>query len=114
MKSQATRQLIIGVVITTFGWILVTLLTKPTDKKTIDNFEGLIFEGEDKFKNIGIKIVGFITGTIGVYSFLFATGNSDLRQNITSININCNNFNLYRDFTKNLEANFLSFSAYFR
>ncbi|MCG8733333.1 sodium:solute symporter family protein [Tenacibaculum finnmarkense] len=68
-------QLIIGVVITTFGWILVTLLTKPTDKKTIDNFEGLIFEGEDKFKNIGIKIVGFITGTIGVYSFLFATGN---------------------------------------
>ncbi|WP_370398228.1 sodium:solute symporter family protein [Tenacibaculum dicentrarchi] len=68
-------QLIIGVVITTFGWILVTLLTKPTDKKTIDNFEDLIFEGEDKFKNIGIKIVGFITGTIGVYSFLFATGN---------------------------------------
>ncbi|WP_215046403.1 sodium:solute symporter family protein [Tenacibaculum dicentrarchi] len=68
-------QLIIGVVITTFGWILVTLLTKPTDKKTIDNFESLIFEGEDKFKNIGIKIVGFITGTIGVYSFLFATGN---------------------------------------
>ncbi|MCD8443383.1 sodium:solute symporter family protein, partial [Tenacibaculum finnmarkense] len=34
-------QLIIGVVITTFGWILVTLLTKPTDKKTIANFEGL-------------------------------------------------------------------------
>ncbi|MCG8186856.1 Na+:solute symporter [Tenacibaculum finnmarkense genomovar finnmarkense] len=68
-------QLIIGVVITTFGWILVTLLTKPTDKKTIDNFESLIFEGEDKFKNIGMKIVGFITGTIGVYSFLFATGN---------------------------------------
>ncbi|SOU86744.1 sodium:solute symporter family protein [Tenacibaculum dicentrarchi] len=68
-------QLIIGVVITTFGWILVTLLTKPTDKKTIDNFESLIFEGKDKFKNIGIKIVGFITGTIGVYSFLFATGN---------------------------------------
>ena len=68
-------QLIIGVVITTLSWVLVTLLTKPTDTETISKFETLIFEGEDKFKNIGIKIVGFITGTIGVYSFLFATGN---------------------------------------
>ncbi|CAM1333642.1 sodium:solute symporter family protein [Tenacibaculum aestuariivivum] len=68
-------QLIIGVVITTFGWVLVTLLTQPSDTETINKFEALIFEGEDKFKNIGIKIIGFITGTIGVYSFLFATGN---------------------------------------
>ncbi|PKH53037.1 Na+:solute symporter [Tenacibaculum sp. Bg11-29] len=68
-------QLIIGVVITTIGWVLVTLLTQPTDTDTINKFELLIFEGEDKFKNIGVKIVGFITGTIGVYSFLFATGN---------------------------------------
>ena len=68
-------QLIIGVVITTLGWVLVTFLTKPTDTETISKFETLIFEGDDKFKNIGIKIIGFITGTIGVYSFLFATGN---------------------------------------
>ncbi len=68
-------QLIIGVVITTIGWVLVTLLTQPTDTETIDKFETLIFDGEDKFKNVGVKIVGFITGTIGVYSFLFATGN---------------------------------------
>ncbi len=68
-------KLIIGVVITTIGWVLVTLLTKPTKKETIENFNTLIFEGEDKFKNIGIKILGFIVGTIGVYSFLFATGN---------------------------------------
>lgn len=68
-------QLIIGVIITTIGWVLVTFLTSPTDQNTINNFNQLIFEGEDKFKNIGAKIVGFITGTIGVYSFLFATGN---------------------------------------
>ncbi|WP_275316123.1 sodium:solute symporter family protein [Tenacibaculum bernardetii] len=68
-------QLIIGVVITTIGWILVTLVTQPSDAETIHKFETLIFDGEDKFKNVGIKIVGFITGTIGVYSFLFATGN---------------------------------------
>lgn len=68
-------QLIIGVVITTIGWVLVTLLTKPISSKTLENFDALIFEKEDKFKNIGYKIVAFITGTIGVYSFLFATGN---------------------------------------
>ncbi|MGG6230621.1 sodium:solute symporter family protein [Tenacibaculum sp. SDUM215027] len=68
-------QLIIGVFITTIGWIIVTLFTQPTDTKTLENFDSLIFEGEDKFKNVGFKIVGFVTGTIGVYSFLFATGN---------------------------------------
>lgn len=68
-------QLIIGVIITTIGWVTVTFLTQPSTPKTITNFENLIFDGESKFKNIGAKIVGFITGTIGVYSFLFATGN---------------------------------------
>ena len=68
-------QLIIGVFITTISWVTVTLITKPTDSKTLADFNALIFEGEDKFKNIGFKIVGFIAGTIGVYSFLFATGN---------------------------------------
>lgn len=68
-------QLIIGVLVTTIGWIIVTLLTQPTDKNTVDKFNNLIFDGEDKFKNVGTKIVGFVTGTIGVYSFLFATGN---------------------------------------
>ena len=68
-------QLIIGVIITTIGWVSVTLLTKPSDSNTIEKFEKLIFDGEDKFKNIGVKIVGFVTGTVGVYSFLLATGN---------------------------------------
>ncbi|MBS9773545.1 MAG: Na+:solute symporter [Tenacibaculum sp.] len=68
-------KLIIGVVVTTIGWILVTLLTKPTDEKTLNKFNSLIFDNEDKFKNIGLKIVAFLIGTLGVYSFLFATGN---------------------------------------
>ncbi|REH52347.1 Na+/proline symporter [Tenacibaculum gallaicum] len=68
-------QLIIGVFVTTIGWVIVTLLTQPTDAKTLENFDNLIFKGEDKFKNVGFKIVGFVTGIIGVYSFLFATGN---------------------------------------
>ncbi len=68
-------QLIIGVIITTISWITVTFLTEPTNKETLEKFDSLIFEKEDKFKNIGVKIIGFIAGTIGVYSFLFATGN---------------------------------------
>ena len=68
-------QLIFGVIITTIGWVLVTLLTKPSSKETIINYEKLVFDGENKFKNIGSKILAFFTGVIGVYSFLFATGN---------------------------------------
>ncbi|TDQ27707.1 sodium:solute symporter family protein [Tenacibaculum caenipelagi] len=68
-------QLITGVFVTTIGWVTVTLLTQPTDANTLEKFNNLIFEGENKFKNVGFKIVGFVTGTIGVYSFLFATGN---------------------------------------
>ncbi len=68
-------QLIIGVIITTVGWITVTLLTKPSDQETLDNFNKLIFESENKFKNIGSKIIAFLVGTLGIYSVLFATGN---------------------------------------
>ena len=74
-KIAGHWQLILGVIITTISWVTVTLITKPTKKETLDKFDSLIFEGEDKFKNIGSKIIAFISGTIGVYSFLFATGN---------------------------------------
>ncbi|SNR15067.1 sodium:solute symporter family protein [Tenacibaculum jejuense] len=68
-------QLIIGVFLTTAAWIIVTLTTKPTDKNTLDNFNQLIFGNESKFKNIGAKIVAFFCSIIGIYGFLFATGN---------------------------------------
>ena len=67
-------QLIIGVVITTIGWVIVTLITQPTDKKTLDKFNELIFDSESKFHNIGYKILAFFLGVIGTYSFLFSTG----------------------------------------
>ena len=69
------EKLILGVVITTIGWVLVTLLTKPSDKNTLEKFNILIFDNESKFKNIGSKILAFFFGIIGIYSFLFATGN---------------------------------------
>ena len=69
------EKLILGVVITTIGWVLVTLLTKPSDQKTLDTFQTIIFDNESKFKNVGSKILAFVLGITGVYSFLFATGN---------------------------------------
>ena len=69
------EQLILGVVITTIGWIIVTLITKPSKEETIEKFENLIFDKEAKFENIGLKITAFLIGTIAIYSFLFATGN---------------------------------------
>ena len=68
------EQLVIGVIITTLGWIAVTLLTKPTKKETIEQFNTLIFEGESKFKGFGLKIVAFILGIFGVYATLFSIG----------------------------------------
>ncbi|MEW4923466.1 sodium:solute symporter family protein [Algibacter sp. 2305UL17-15] len=67
-------QLIIGVVITTIGWVLVTLVTSETDKNTIKKFEALVYGEDSKFKNFGYKILAFFFGVIGTYSFLFATG----------------------------------------
>ncbi|MGB1268597.1 MAG: sodium:solute symporter family protein [Flavobacteriaceae bacterium] len=67
-------QLIIGVITTTLGWVIVTLLTKPTEPETLERFEALIYGSESKFHNIGYKILAFFLGVIGTYSFLFATG----------------------------------------
>jgi SSS family transporter len=67
-------QLIIGVVITTLGWVIVTLVTEPTDVETLGKFNSLIYGTESKFHNIGYKILAFFMGVIGTYSFLFATG----------------------------------------
>ena len=67
-------QLVIGVIVTTFGWVITTLLTQSTDKETINKFETLIYGSESKFYNIGYKVLAFFLGIIGTYSVLFATG----------------------------------------
>lgn len=68
-------QLVFGVVITTIGWVAVTLLTKPSESETLNSFNSLIFGDESKFKGFGMKILGFFSGVIGVYCTLFAIGN---------------------------------------
>ena len=68
-------QLVIGVFVTTIGWIIVTLLTRPSDEETLNSFNSLIFGNDSKFKGFGMKILGFFAGVVGVYCALFSIGN---------------------------------------
>lgn len=74
-----SQQLVWSVLITTIGWIIVTLFTNPKQDKTIDSFEQLVFSDQNgtvnKFENFGFKVLGFFVATIGIYSTLFGIGN---------------------------------------
>ncbi|MGD8427349.1 MAG: hypothetical protein PVH63_06935, partial [Balneolaceae bacterium] len=89
------QELIIGVIITTVGWVTVTFLTRPTDKGTLINFckiarpggpgwEKIIKEArreakddkplEDEAWRVPQGLLCMVLGCIAVYSALFATG----------------------------------------
>ena len=88
------QQFVIGVAVTTFCWITVTLVTRPEDDETLRNFcrsvrpggggwrrvldkaaaEGVSLEGAGTASGAPVGIACMIIGCIGVYSALFATG----------------------------------------
>jgi hypothetical protein len=88
------EQLLIGVGITTFSWIIVTLFTKPSSIEKLRGFYRLVRPGgpgwrkvvtnSDELKkmmdskgdetNLPIGILSMFVGCIAVYGFLFATG----------------------------------------
>ena len=86
------EKLIYGVAITTISWLTVTLLTRPTDTKTLANFYNAVTpygKGWNPFKkvasdnNISLKkthdrftidFASMLLGIVFVYSSLFATG----------------------------------------
>src|SRR5690606_34124827 len=80
-------QFIIGVVVTTIGWVIVTLLTKPSNNDTLNSFNSLIFGNESKFKGFGMKILGFFCGVVGVYCALFSIGNFIYGNNTLAISL---------------------------
>lgn len=67
-------QLVTGVVLTTIGWVTVTLLTQSSEQETLNSFNLLIFGKDSKFKGFGYKTLAFIVGVLGVYATLFAIG----------------------------------------
>lgn len=88
------QELVIGVLITTATWLIVTFLTKPTDKTTLINFVKLVHPSGPGWKklikestaaglinpeklaknNLPLGILCMVVGCIAVYSALFAVG----------------------------------------
>ncbi|WP_138430604.1 sodium:solute symporter family protein [Fodinibius saliphilus] len=89
------QELIAGVIITTIGWVLVTLYTRPTDKETLVNFcevarpggpgwQKVIEEAEAEENNleplqdeawrVPQGILCMALGSVAIYGTLFATG----------------------------------------
>ena len=91
---EGWEMLILGIAITTFAWLLVTFLTKPTDKKTLYKFCSLVHAGGPGWnavrklaKEDGIDIeksgekwdmpygiLCMVIGCVFVYASIFATG----------------------------------------
>lgn len=90
-----SAKLVIGVALTTAVWMTVTLLTKPTDRKTLRNFYRLVHPGGPGWKKVvkqarredahfemlanegsslPIGILCMVLGCFAVYGALFATG----------------------------------------
>ncbi len=86
------EKLVLGVAITTVVWIVVTLLTRPTDTKTLSQFYNAVtpygrgwnpFKRKAEASNIELKkthdvftmdLASMLLGILFVYSSLFATG----------------------------------------
>ncbi len=86
------EKLIYGVAITTIAWLAVTLLTRPTDSKTLANFYNAVtpygngwkpFKKKAAEENLPLKttndvftidLASMLLGIVFVYTSLFATG----------------------------------------
>ena len=86
------EKLIYGVAITTISWITITLITRPTDSKTLANFYNAVTpygKGWGSFKRIALEqninlksthdvftidLASMLLGILFVYASLFATG----------------------------------------
>jgi len=68
------QELVLGVVVTTICWVIVSFLSKPSKTETLDHFDSVVFKNVSKFKNFKFKIVSFLASVFGVYALLFAIG----------------------------------------
>ncbi len=68
-------ELVIGVAITTVGWLLVTLVTQPESKETLDRFNEVVGNRNGGIRrNLGLQILLMLLGSLGIYAALFCTG----------------------------------------
>ena len=81
-----TLALVVGVIVTTLGWLAVTLLTPPTDRAVLQSFYDKIrpapagwrravdMTGGEDSGNIAASFLAWFLGCLFVYATLFATG----------------------------------------
>ena len=87
-------QLVLGVAITTVSWVVVTLLTSPSDKSTLNEFykitqpggpgwnkvvsdakgDGIDLDTQKRAWNVPTGILCMLVGSVGIYGALFSTG----------------------------------------
>ena len=84
------QTLLLGIVITTAGWLAVTFLTQPTDAATLQSFYRKIHPGGPGWgpvraalpagtvvnhdDHLTLRVLTVFIGAVGVYAVLFATG----------------------------------------
>lgn len=85
---SATFKLLCGVALTTFGWLSVTLLTKPEKQETLLAFyqavkpggpgwrtiEQQLPEGQRAGWNVPAGLLNMLLGTVAIYAILFGLG----------------------------------------
>jgi len=81
-----TLALVVGVIVTTLGWLAVTLLTPPTDRAVLQSFYDKIrpapagwrravdMTGGEDPGNIAASFLAWFLGCLFVYATLFAAG----------------------------------------
>ncbi len=82
------QQLLFGIGITTISWVLVALLTKPTEKNHLEKFNQLI--GKDKNlirKKIPTGLLCMLLGSTMVYLLLLGTGKVIYGELLTGITL---------------------------
>jgi len=87
-------QLVLGVGLTTIGWLIVTYMTTPTDDDTLLSFyklvkpdkrgwnpvivkgiqKGTLVEGDITYGKLPVQILSMLLGCLAVYAALFTTG----------------------------------------
>jgi Na+/proline symporter len=82
----ATTSLVVGVAITTVGWMAVTFFTPPTDRSTLQSFYDLIHplgngwekavttRPHDGSESLTAAFLAWFLGCVAVYGALFGTG----------------------------------------
>ncbi|MEO1626670.1 MAG: Na+:solute symporter, partial [Bacteroidota bacterium] len=91
---ESHYKLIIGVIVTTIGWVIVTFLTQPTEQETLLKFYKLIRPAAGGWKpvieraeeegqldlsdvrkgKLPLQVLGMLVGCTTVYAALFGTG----------------------------------------